>query len=254
MEILKVENLSKHYAGVRAVNNVSFSVQQGERLFILGPNGAGKTTLINLLNGQLTPTTGKIYFMGKDITNLPTFRRIHMGQARSYQISNLFPRLTVFDSIKLAVQGKKDFRFNIFKSMSSYKELDEEGKVALSAVGLWERKDDEVRNLSHGEQRRLEIALALASKPRLLMLDEPTAGLNTVEGMEMSNLINSLDKDLTLIVIAHDMEFVFSVAKRIIILHLGECVCEGSCDYIRNNQLVKEIYFGSMEGSLSAGS
>jgi branched-chain amino acid transport system ATP-binding protein len=220
-------------------------MQSGERVFIIGPNGAGKTTLFNLLNGQFPVSSGKVFFMGKDITRMPTFKRAQLGQTRSYQVSTLFPKLTVMESVKLAVQGGKKYRYQLLQSWESHDDLLIKAKEVLQSIGLWDRRDDGVKNLSHGEQRRLEIAMTIASGPKLLMLDEPTAGLTTGESVEVSQLIQGLNRDITVLVIAHDMDLVFGVAERILVLHLGQLMCEGSCDMIRSNQMVKEIYMGS---------
>jgi len=247
MEVLKVENLSKHFGGVRAVDDVTFKVESGERIFIIGPNGAGKTTLLNLLNGQLSATKGNIYFFGQVLTHMPTHKRAHLGQARSYQISNLFPRLTTFESVRLAIQGNRKFRYQMFRPITAYSELPDKVDELLERGGLLGRRDEEVRNLSHGEQRRLEIALSLASAPKLLLLDEPTAGLTTGESQEVVQVIHGLSKDITVMVVAHDMDLVFGVAERIIVLHLGRYLCDGTCEEIRTNPMVREIYLSSEE-------
>ncbi|MBU2608055.1 MAG: ATP-binding cassette domain-containing protein, partial [Chloroflexi bacterium] len=177
MEALRVKGLSKNFGGVQALRDVTFGVEVGERLVIIGPNGAGKTTLFNVLNGQLAATNGRIYFYGKDITSLPTHRRAHLGQSRSFQITSLFPPLTVLENCLLALQGTQPSRFQMFRSITAYKHLFTKAQQMLEVVDLWEKREEPVKNISHGEQRRLEIAISLASQPKLLLLDEPSAGL-----------------------------------------------------------------------------
>lgn len=248
MEILKTDNLSKHFGGIKAVNNVSFSVKKGERLAIIGPNGAGKTTLFNLLNGQYQVTSGKVYLLGRDITRMPTYKRANLGMSRSYQTTTLFPKLTVFENVRLAIQGNKKFRYQMFHPVTAYKEMPVKAEELLQTVGLPDRKDTEVESLSHGEQRRLEIALSLASDPKLLLLDEPSAGLTTAESAEIVKVLRDLKEDITVIIIGHDMDLVFGVAERIIVLCLGEYMCDGTCEETRNNPKVKEIYLGTEGG------
>ncbi len=248
MEALRVERLSKNFGGVQALKDVSFTVEAGERLAIIGPNGAGKTTLFNLLNGQESATAGRIYFFGQEITTMPTHRRAQLGQGRSFQLTSLFPSLAVLDNVLLAVQGTKPSRFQLFRPITAYKELFTKAQELLEAMALWERRDDLVQALGYGEQRRLEIALSLASEPKLLLLDEPSCGLTAVECADMITTIRKLGTNVTIIIIAHDMDLVFGLANRIMVLHYGESIADGTPDKIRTNPRVKEIYMGAEEG------
>ena len=249
MEVLRVERLSKDFGGVHGLRNVSFSAEAGERLAIIGPNGAGKTTLFNVLNGELSATAGRVYYFGKDITNTGTHRRAHLGIARSFQISALFPTLTVLHNILLALQGTQPRRFQIFRSINSYKDMFARAEELLRVWALWEKRNEPVQNISYGDQRRLEITLSLASKPKLLLLDEPSAGLTADESADIINKIGELGRGATVIFVAHDMDLVFGVAERIIVLHYGEIIAEGTCEEIQVNPRVKEIYMGIEEGT-----
>jgi branched-chain amino acid transport system ATP-binding protein len=244
VEALRIEGLSKHFGGVQAVKDVSFTVQAGERLAIIGPNGAGKTTLFNLLNGQEKPTTGRIYFFGQDITTMPTYRRAHLGQGRSFQLTSLFPKLTVLHNVLLAVQGTQPSRFQLFRPITAYKHLFTKAQELLEATALWEKRDEVVEALGYGEQRRLEIALSLASEPKLLLLDEPSTGLTAAESAGIITMIGKLGPDVTAVVVAHDMDLVFGLAERIMVLHYGEIIVDGTPEEIRASSKVKEIYMG----------
>jgi branched-chain amino acid transport system ATP-binding protein len=247
MEALRVEGVSKDFGGVHAVSDVSFIVEAGERLVIIGPNGAGKTTLFNLINGQLSPTNGRIYFAGHDITTMPTHRRANFGQARSFQIISLFLNLTVLDNALLGLHGTKHSRLDMFRSMKSYRNLLADAQESLEAAVLWDKRDELVKNLAYGEQRRLEIALSLASKPKLLMLDEPSSGLTRDEGSEVIDLIKNLGPTITILIVDHDMDLVFGVAERIIVLHYGQIIADGRPEEIRAEPRVREIYMGIEE-------
>lgn len=253
MEALRVEGLSKDFGGVHALSNVSFSVEVGEHLAIIGPNGAGKTTLFNLLNGQLPPTAGRTYFFGRDITTMATHRRAHLGQGRSFQIISLFPKITVLDNTLITLHGTKRSRFQMFRPTNRYQHLLARAQEILTAVALWERKDELVENISYGEQRRLEIALTLASEPKLLLLDEPSSGLTTAESADIIDVIQKLGGDITVLLVAHDMDLVFGVAERIIVLHYGEVIADGTPEEIQADLRVKEIYMGIEEGTENAG-
>jgi len=249
MEALKIEGLSKNFGGVQAVKNVSFTVQSGERLAIIGPNGAGKTTLFNLLNGQLKPTSGRIYFFKQDITVMPTYSRAALGQARSFQLTRLFHNLTVLKNTLLAIHGTKPSRFHLFQSVTNYKSLLTKARELLITVDLWEKRNTLTKDLSYGERRRLEVSLSLASEPRLLLLDEPSCGLTAAESADIITMITNLGKDITVIIVAHDMDLVFGVAERIIVLHYGEVVADGTVEEIQANPRVREIYMG-VEGRI----
>jgi len=249
MEALRVEGLSKNFGGLQALKNVSFNVQAGERLAIIGPNGAGKTTLFNLLNGQESATAGRIYFFGQEITPLPTHRRAHLGQGRCFQLTSLFLNISVLDNTLLAIQGTKPSRYQLFRPVTAYKHLFTKAKELLGAMALWERRDDIVRALGYGEQRRLEIALSLASEPKLLLLDEPSSGLTPAESADIVTMIRNLGADITVVVVAHDMDLIFGLAERIIVLHYGEIIADGTPEEIQADSRVKEIYMGIEEGT-----
>jgi len=247
MDLLKVDNLSISFGGIQAVKNVSFSVQEGERLAIIGPNGAGKTTLFNLLTGHLKPTNGKVYFKGQNITNLPIYTRIHLGMARSFQIVSLFPELDILTNTLICILGTRKSRYSFFQPIIKNKELYNKAEQLLNSMDLWERRLEPVHSISHGEQRKLEIVLSLASDPKLLLLDEPSCGLTSAESADIITRVRNLGSKITVVMIAHDMDLVFGVAQRILLLHYGELLCQGTCDEIRINPKVKEIYMGTLE-------
>jgi branched-chain amino acid transport system ATP-binding protein len=255
MEALRVEDLTKDYGGVRAVRHISFSIETGEHLAIIGPNGAGKTTLFNLLDGQLPPTTGRVYLFGQEITHKAPHQRAHLGIARSFQVTSLFLNLTTLENILLALQGTRPSRFQMFRSATAYEHLYAKAQELLDSMDLWRKKDDPVHAISYGEQRKLEMALSLASKPKLLLLDEPSTGLTTTESADITSRIRNLGGDITVILVAHDMDLVFGVAERIIVLHYGEIIAEGTSEQISTDPKVREIYMGSEEapGNAQAG-
>jgi branched-chain amino acid transport system ATP-binding protein len=244
LEALKIEDLSKNFGGLKAVDRLSFQVTVGERLGIIGPNGAGKTTLFNLLNGQLFPTGGRISLFEKEITNFPPNRRAHLGISRSFQISRLFYRLTVLENCQLALMGVQPIRYQMFRSTNHYHHLLEKAQELLAPVALWEMRNESVKNMSYGDQRRLEIVLSLASKPRVLLMDEPTAGLTSAEGAKIIEMMGKLGKDISVLIIAHDMDLVFGVAERILVLHYGKIITEGKPEEMKKDPKVKEIYMG----------
>lgn len=245
MEALRVEGLCKNYGGVSALTNIFFSIKVGERLAIIGPNGAGKTTLFNILDGQLRADDGQFFFFGQDISRMPTYGRTHLGLVRSFQLTTLFSNLTVLNNTMLAIHGILPSRFEMFRPIISYKDLYDKAHELLDSMDLWGRRDELVEAISYGEQRKLEIALCLAAKPKLLLLDEPSCGLTADESKDISTRIRDLGTDVTVILIAHDIDLVFDVAERIVVLHHGEIVADGTCDEIQCNSLVKEIYMGS---------
>jgi len=244
MESLRVERLSKQFGGVWALNSITFSVEVGDRVAIIGPNGAGKTTLFNLINGQLPATSGSIYFFGKDVTAMPTHARAHLGQARAFQLISLFQKLTVMDNVLLTFHGATSSRFKMFRPVEHFTDVYDKTVQTLKTLGLWEKRNEPVSNLAHGEQRRLEIDLGLALEPRLLLLDEPSAGLTREEGLEVIGVIKNLGSNNTVLIVDHDMDLVFEVAQRIIVLHYGEIIADGTPDETESDQRVREIYMG----------
>lgn len=247
MEALRVERLTKDFGGVRALNEVSLSVEAGERRAVIGANGAGKTTLINLINGEIPPTIGSVYILGKDVTEMPVHERVHLGVGRSCQINSLFPHISVLDNVLLALQATQPFRFQMLRSISKYDHLSANAQALLTERGLWEKRDFPVVDLSYGEQRRIEIILSLASAPKLLLLDEPTAGLSAGETSEIIELVRGLGRDISVLFISHDMDVIFSIADRITVLHHGQVIAEGTPEEIRANPKVKQIYLGYRE-------
>jgi branched-chain amino acid transport system ATP-binding protein len=251
--LLEVKNLSVHFGGLAAVNDVTFNVEPGERLALIGPNGAGKTTLFNLLTGQLKPSGGSVTFKGEDITHATVFSRTHLGMARSFQIVSLFPYQSVEVNALIGLQGTHKGRYGMMRALMGDRELKGAARELLESVELWDLRDEIVSSLAYGQQRKLEIALSLASNPELLLLDEPSCGLTTAESADITRRIRALGSKITVLMIAHDMDLVFGVAERVILLHYGQIACEGTCDEIRSNQLVKDIYMGSHKAS-TAGS
>jgi branched-chain amino acid transport system ATP-binding protein len=243
--LLEAKSLSVHFGGLAAVKAVSFGVEPGERLALIGPNGAGKTTLFNLLTGQLKPSGGKVFFKGQDITHANVFTRTHLGMARSFQITSLFPLQSVMVNAMIGLQGVQKTRYGFFRPMFKDKALTGAAQQLLESADLWGLKDEIVSSLAYGQQRKLEIALSLASSPDLLLLDEPSCGLTTTESADITRRIRALGSKITVLMIAHDMDLVFGVAERVILLHYGQIACEGTCDEIRSNAMVREIYMGS---------
>jgi len=242
---LSLADLSKEFGGLRAVDGVSLEVTPGERRAIIGPNGAGKTTLFSLISGETRATGGRISLFGRDVTRFSPHRRAGLGLARTYQITNLFPGLTALENCLLAVQALTGAKFHLHRALGRYPLFFERARAVLKAVGLGDQADEVVRNLSHGEQRQLEIALALAGAPRLLLLDEPTAGLSPAESHAMTALLKTLDPTITLLVIEHDMDVAFALTDRITVLHYGKVVADGLGREVKANSLVQEIYLGT---------
>jgi len=243
--ILELKNLSKSFDGLQATNHVALRIMAGDRKAIIGPNGAGKTTLFNLITGIYPVTSGQVVLFGQDVTNWPSHRRTALGMARTFQVTSLFPGLTVLDNVLLAIQGLRLSKFVMWRFMSSYKDIYAKAYKLLERAGFLDRKDTEVRNLSHGEQRQLEIVLGLASDPKILLLDEPTAGLSTGESAEMAHFLLKLDPNLAILLIEHDMDVVFDVADEISVLHFGEVLETGTPEQIKKSPRVQEIYLGT---------
>jgi branched-chain amino acid transport system ATP-binding protein len=242
---LELRGLSKSFGGLRAVRDVTLKIMPGDRKAIIGPNGAGKTTLFNLITGIFPATSGQVLLFGRDVTNLPSHRRTALGMARTFQITSLFPKLTVLDNVLLAIQGLRPSKFVMWRFMSSYRDVYDKAHGLLERARFMDRKDTEVRYLSHGEQRQLEIVLGLASDPKILLLDEPAAGLSSGESAEMAEFLLGLDSNLALLLIEHDMDVVFDVADHISVLHFGEVLETGPTEQIRKSAKVQEIYLGT---------
>jgi branched-chain amino acid transport system ATP-binding protein len=242
---LSLSDVSKAFEGLRAVDGVSLAVAAGERRALIGPNGAGKTTLFSLISGETHPTKGEITLFGRNVTRLPPHRRAALGLARTYQITNLFPRLTVLENCLFAVQALTPAKLHLHRALSRYTAHFARARAALETVGLHRRENEIVRDLSHGEQRQLEIALALAGEPKLLLLDEPTAGLSPAESHMMTALLKKLDSAITLLVIEHDMDVAFELTDRITVLHYGKIIADGLSHEVKSNPVVQEIYLGT---------
>jgi len=242
---LVLENLSKDFGGLRAVDSVNLIVQPGERRVLMGPNGAGKTTLFNVISGVYPASKGTILLFEKDVTGLPPYRRAALGIARTYQVTNLFPNLTVAENILMACQALTRTKFVMFRPVASYRHLRDRCDKLLKEFDLWDKRNELVKNLSHGNQRQIEVSLALAEQPRLLLLDEPAAGLSSAETHTLTLLLKRLDPKITILLIEHDMDVAFEFAERITVLHQGKFLAEGTRDEIKNNPTVQEIYLGS---------
>jgi branched-chain amino acid transport system ATP-binding protein len=247
--LLEVDGVSKRFGGVIASDAISLAVPQGELHAIIGPNGAGKTTLIGQLAGEIAPDAGRIRFEGHDITALPIFRRSQLGLARSFQVTSLFVDFTALDNVALAVQAHAGHSFRFWRDARSDPGLRTPARAALARVGLAGRGDVIVSNLSHGEHRQLEIAMALATTPRMLLLDEPMAGMGPEESARMVKTLRELKRELTILLIEHDMEAVFALADRITVLVYGRIIASGPPEAIRANAEVRQAYLGEQEES-----
>ncbi|MCA1456907.1 ABC transporter ATP-binding protein [Bradyrhizobium sp. BRP22] len=242
--LLRVDNLVRRFGGILATDNLSLEVPRGELHAIIGPNGAGKTTLISQLTGQLMPNSGTVHFAGRDITRLPSYRRSALGLARSFQITSLLKDFTAIDNVALAAQAHDGHSFRFWGDARKERHLRDAARAALERVGLAARADVLVSELSHGEQRELELAVALATKPQLLLLDEPMAGLGVTESARMVTLLKELRKEFTIVLVEHDMEAVFALADRITVLVYGRVIACDAPDAIRRHEEVKRAYLG----------
>jgi branched-chain amino acid transport system ATP-binding protein len=242
---LELNGVSKAFGGLRAVDDVQLAVRAGERRALIGPNGAGKTTLFNLISGELSVTSGTIVLFGRDVTRTAPHRRAALGLARTFQITNLFPTLTVLNNCVLAVQALTPTKFAMLRPLAGFGVLEDRARETLASVGLSEQAETEVRHLSHGEQRQLEIALALAGRPRVLLLDEPCAGLSPAESNLMAGLLRRLDPAITVLMIEHDMDIALEIAQHVTVLHYGRVIADGPRDEVKANPTVREIYLGA---------
>jgi branched-chain amino acid transport system ATP-binding protein len=242
---LLLKGVEKSFAGLKAVSDINLSVAHGSRYALIGPNGAGKTTLLNLISGALKPTGGQIFYYGKEISRLSSYHRAALGITRTFQITNLFSDMTVIENVLLACQALEKAKFVMFRPLSSYRRFTDEAFALLRKFDLHEKKDALIKNLSYGDRRQIEVALALAGKPRLLLLDEPGAGLSRAESHEVTRLLKNLGREITMIIIEHDMDMAFDVAENIIVLHQGEKLAEGTKEEIRENSIVQQTYLGA---------
>jgi branched-chain amino acid transport system ATP-binding protein len=235
--------VGRRFGGLVAVNSVTLAVASGERRAILGPNGAGKTTLFNVIAGEYKPTTGRVLFLEEDVTHLPPRKRARRGLTRTYQTALLFPGLSIFDNLYLALRGVSPRRMSMLRPRRNDRYLARAGELAAQ-VGLETGLDRKVGELSHGEQRQLELGMALAGNPRLLMLDEPAAGLSPAERTTLVQLLLELHPAITVLLIEHDMDVAFAVAQRVMVMHEGRVIADGAPDEIRTNQTVQDVYLG----------
>jgi branched-chain amino acid transport system ATP-binding protein len=241
---LEVVGLNKHFGGLPATKDVSFHVMPGERRLIIGPNGAGKTTIFNLVTGDLRPDSGSVKLFGQELLGMPTQARVHLGLARTYQILTLFPRETLVHNVVLALLGLKPLRWNPWTFLTGYSEIYADARAALARVGLGDSADRVVSETSYGERRRLELAMALAQKPKLLMLDEPLAGLSQEERQTVRELLDQIPRDVTIVMIEHDMDTALAFAERITVLHYGEIIVEGTRAEVVADPRTREVYLG----------
>lgn len=243
--VLRLQEVTVAFGGLKAVEEMSMAVPRGQRWAVIGPNGAGKTTLFRAISGEITPTSGRIEFLGRDVTGSPPYGMAHRGLGRTYQVTNLFPGLTVRDNVAIAAQGRRPQRFKFWWPAQLGGAVDRAVDDALSQVGLGRHRHRRVDELSHGEQRQLELALALATTPQLLLLDEPAAGLSTSERRTMREVVENLPQDLTLLLIEHDMDLALELVQHVVVLHLGSLLREGTPDEIRADDRVQAVYLGS---------
>jgi branched-chain amino acid transport system ATP-binding protein len=244
VEILRLENIFKDFSGLKVLSGIDLEISQGERHAIIGPNGAGKSTLFNIITGMYRPTSGRIFFCAKDITGWPAHKIARSGLSRSFQIVNIFPKMTVFENVRNAIISKLNHRFNWTTLLNREKQIRIESERIIELVGQTDRKNVLSSELSYGAQRQLELALTLAGDPVLIMLDEPTAGLNIEETRRAVELIRQITKGKTLIVVEHDMEVVFSLADRITVLNAGKILAIGAPSEIREKEEVRAAYLG----------
>ena len=244
--ILVIENLNKAFGRVQAASNINLSLDEGVLTSVIGPNGAGKSTLINMLSGSLPADSGKVIFQGNDITHLPIHQRVRMGLCRSFQVVNVFPELTVFDNIQIPVLTMNNRSRKLLRSIFREKDAQREVNEILEMIGLASEAQTPASALSHGDQRVLEVGIALAAKPKLLFLDEPTAGMNPVERVKILDNIRQLSAlgKTTFVIVEHDMDVVFSLSERVIVLHHGEVIGDGTTEEVQSNPRVREVYLG----------
>ena len=250
--MLRVEGIHKSFSGFKAVNGANLHVAMGEIVAVIGPNGAGKTTLFNLITGILKPDVGSVFFKGENITGMPPYQLCKKGLSRSFQVVNVFPRLTVFENVRVSVLARVNKTWGMFTP--ARKIATEETAEILKSVGLYANKDRASAALSHGERKVLEIAIALGGKPEFLILDEPTAGMSPDETALCIDLIRRLSKEfgLTILFCEHDMELVFAIANRIMVMVRGATIVQGPCDEVRCNQAVQDAYLGGSDATCSA--
>lgn len=244
MNVLDVQDLVKSFSGLRVISDLDLAIEAGERRLIIGPNGAGKTTLFNLITGEITPDQGTVRLFGRDVTRLAGRRRVHLGMTRTYQIITLFPDESLLRNISLSLLGLMPLRWNPFVSLDRQKALSSAAREVLARVGLEHMADRALSETSYGDQRRVEIGMALAQQPRMMLLDEPFAGLSAEERTDVKELLHSIPRDVTIVMIEHDMDIALDFAERITLIHFGEVVVEGSRAEVVDHPRTREIYLG----------
>ena len=244
-KILKIQNLTKNFGNVSAVSNINLEVEEGTIHSVIGPNGAGKSTFFNMISGVIPPSNGSVYYKDKDITGFESYKLPHMGIAKCFQITNVFPKLTVRENVWASIFScSHKSKIDLFKSMNDFETIDKETKKIITDVGLSHKIDDKAEELSHGQQRMLEMAITLGAKPDLLLLDEPTQGLAPEATVEMTELIRKLSKKYTSLLIEHKMHIVMEISKIITVLNFGEKIDEGTPNQIKNSKKVQDAYLG----------
>jgi ABC-type branched-subunit amino acid transport system ATPase component len=243
--ILSTHDLSRHFGGVAALNLVSLDIVDKKVHSVIGPNGAGKTTLINVITGLLEASGGKVIYQGKDITNRPVHDRVRMGLCRTFQITSIFMGLSVRENIRIAKQAQAGGSLRVFSNRKSLKEVNQATEEIIARVGLEDVADQPAKNLAHGDQRVLEVAIALAGNPKLVLLDEPAAGMSPTETDQVSELIKTLGQEMAVVLVEHDMEVVMSISDRVTVLHQGGIIADGSPHEISENEEVKRAYLGT---------
>jgi len=246
-ELLNIQGIHLDFSGLQVLKGVDLPVAKGQRHALIGPNGAGKTTLFHIVTGSLKPSHGRILYKGEDITDLTVYARNRLGIGRSFQITNIFPNLTVFDNVMAGVQAHHGLRYNLLRNPRKMREITEKTEAILEWVSLRHARDQFARELPYGEQRALEIGLSLSTDPELLLLDEPTAGMSREDTRKFISMIDKLTRNLTLIIIEHDMDVVFSLASTISVLHYGAILVSGTPEEVQNDQRVKDAYLGEDE-------
>ncbi|MBN1105091.1 MAG: ABC transporter ATP-binding protein [Deltaproteobacteria bacterium] len=243
-EVLGIRDIHKDFRGLEVLKGVDMVVKERERHAVIGPNGAGKTTLFHIITGSLKPSQGQIHYQGNDISRLPIHKRSRLGMSRSFQVTNIFSNLTVFDNVLAGVRAKYGLRYNLVRNPHKVGALRDKTDRIIEKIGLMHAKHRPARELAYGEQRALEIGIALSTEPTLILLDEPTAGMTREDTRAFIQMIDMVTRDLTLVIIEHDMDVVFSLASTLSVLHYGTILVSGEPDQVRKDQRVKDAYLG----------
>jgi branched-chain amino acid transport system ATP-binding protein len=245
MKALVVDDICKSFGGLQALHHVSLEVNVGQRRVVIGPNGAGKTTLFHTISGVLSPDSGAVYLFGENITRLPMHRRANLQLSQTFQLVNLFKGLTVLENVAMALQSFKRLKYTLYKPLSSYPSINHQAEESLQEWELWEKRNIPVSSLSYGDQRMLDIMLALVNKPRLLLMDEPMSGLSMEEKRVVISKVKGLSLEITVLFIEHNMDVALDLAERVTVLNMGEVIAEGTPTEIRGDSQVKKIYLGA---------